>query len=80
MILQGKELFVSSVMFRCCKLCSDKYRINLNIPMKSVEQKDTEIFHKRIDQDRIMVIQVRKEYFIFLILFVFYFYRQLLYE
>jgi hypothetical protein len=48
--------------------------------MKSIEQNDAEIFHKKINQDRIMVIQVRYEYFIVLIFFEFYFYRQRLYE
>jgi len=59
---------------------SDKYCINLNIPMKSIEQNDTEIFQKKIDQDRMIVIQVRNEYLVILIFFEFYSNRQLLYE
>jgi hypothetical protein len=46
--------------------------------MKSIEENDAKIFHKKIDQDRIMVIQVRDEYFVISIFFDSY--RQLLYE
>jgi hypothetical protein len=48
--------------------------------MKSIEQNDTEIFQKKIDQDRMIVIQVRNEYLVILIFFEFYSNRQLLYE
>lgn len=34
-----------------------KLRINLNVPLKSVEQKDIEGVHRTIDEDRKMVIQ-----------------------
>ncbi|CAF3423802.1 unnamed protein product, partial [Rotaria sp. Silwood2] len=34
-----------------------KLRINLNVPLKSVEQKDIEFVHRTIDEDRKMVIQ-----------------------
>jgi hypothetical protein len=37
--------------------------------MKSIEEKDTENFHKKIDQDRIMTIQVREEFLMFLVFF-----------
>ncbi|CAF4533089.1 unnamed protein product [Rotaria sp. Silwood1] len=36
---------------------SDKYRINLNTTMKSVEEGDVKNFHNTIDQDRIMSIR-----------------------
>ncbi len=36
---------------------SKKLRINLNVPLKSVEQKDIEDVHQTIDKDRIMIIQ-----------------------
>ncbi|CAF3045733.1 unnamed protein product [Rotaria socialis] len=36
---------------------SKKLRINLNVPLKSVEQKDIEGVHRTIDEDRKMVIQ-----------------------
>ncbi len=36
---------------------SKKLRINLNVPLKSVEQKDIESVHRTIDEDRKMVIQ-----------------------
>jgi len=36
---------------------SKKIRINLNVPIKSVEQKDIEGLHRTIDEDRKMVIQ-----------------------
>ena len=39
-------------------LCfSKKIKINLNVPLKSVEQKDIEGLHRTIDEDRKMVIQ-----------------------
>ncbi|CAF5154008.1 unnamed protein product, partial [Rotaria magnacalcarata] len=34
-----------------------KIKINLNVPLKSVEQKDIEGLHRTIDEDRKMVIQ-----------------------
>ncbi|CAF2890395.1 unnamed protein product [Rotaria sp. Silwood2] len=36
---------------------SDKYRINLNAIIRSVEERDGETFHNKIDQDRIMTIR-----------------------
>ncbi|CAF2795622.1 unnamed protein product [Rotaria sp. Silwood2] len=36
---------------------SNKIKINLNVPLKSVEQKDIEELHRTIDEDRKMVIQ-----------------------
>lgn len=36
---------------------SKKIKINLNVPLKSVEQKDIEGLHRTIDEDRKMVIQ-----------------------
>ncbi len=36
---------------------SKKLRINLNVPLKSVDQKDIEGVHRTIDEDREMVIQ-----------------------
>ena len=36
---------------------SKNIRINLNVPLKSVEQKDIEGVHRTIDDDRKMVIQ-----------------------
>ena len=36
---------------------SKKLRINLNVPLKSVEQKDIEGVHRTINEDRNMVIQ-----------------------
>ncbi|CAF1052602.1 unnamed protein product [Adineta ricciae] len=36
---------------------SRKLRLNLNVPLKSVEQKDIEGVHRTIDEDRKMVIQ-----------------------
>lgn len=36
---------------------SKKIKINLNVPIKSVEQKDIEGLHRTIDEDRKMVIQ-----------------------
>jgi cullin 1 len=36
---------------------SKKLRINLNVPLKAVEQKDIEGVHRTIDEDRKMVIQ-----------------------
>jgi len=66
MILSGKQLFLL-LMFTYFNFVSEKYCINLNIPMKSIEENDAEIFHKKIDQDRIMVIQVRNQYFVILI-------------
>jgi cullin 1 len=36
---------------------SKKLRINLNVPSKSVKQKDIESVHRTIDKDRKMVIQ-----------------------
>ena len=50
---------------------SDKYRINLNVPMKSIEQKDIKDFHKKIDQDRIMAIQVCEEFLIYFCVILF---------
>ena len=38
-------------------LFSKKLRINLNVPLKSVEQKDIEGVHRTVDEDRKMVIQ-----------------------
>ena len=38
-------------------LSSKKLRINLNVPLKAVEQKDIEGVHRTIDEDRKMVIQ-----------------------
>ncbi len=38
-------------------LFSKKIKINLNVPLKSVEQKDIEGLHRTIDEDRKMVIQ-----------------------
>ena len=38
-------------------LFSKKIKINLNVPLKSVEQKDIEGVHRTIDEDRKMVIQ-----------------------
>jgi cullin 1 len=42
-----KDLFVSS----------KKLRINLNVPLKAVEQKEIEEVNQAIDEDRKMVIQ-----------------------
>lgn len=39
----------------CCS--SKKIKINLNVPLKAVEQKDIEGLHRTIDEDRILVIQ-----------------------
>ena len=36
---------------------SKKIKINLNVPLKSVELKDIEGLHRTIDEDRKMVIQ-----------------------
>lgn len=36
---------------------SKKLRINLNVPLKAVEQKDIEGVHRTIDEDRKIVIQ-----------------------
>ena len=41
----------------CCFSISKKIKINLNVPIKSVEQKDIEGLHRTIDEDRKMVIQ-----------------------
>ena len=38
-------------------ISSKKIRINLNQPLKSVEQKESEVVHQRIDDDRKMIIQ-----------------------
>jgi cullin 1 len=43
---QSKMLFLSK-----------KLRINLNVPLKAVEQKDIEGVHRTTDEDRKMVIQ-----------------------
>ena len=45
---------MNSVFF--CSV-SKKLRINLNVPLKAVEQKDIEGVHRTIDEDRKMVIQ-----------------------
>ncbi len=36
---------------------SKKLRINFNVPLNSIEQKDIEGVHRTIDEDRKMVIQ-----------------------
>jgi cullin 1 len=36
---------------------SKNIRINLNTPLKSIEQKDNENVHRAVDEDRKMVIQ-----------------------
>jgi len=36
---------------------SKNIRINLNVPLKSIEQKDNENVHRTIDEDRKMLIQ-----------------------
>ncbi|CAF0987704.1 unnamed protein product [Adineta steineri] len=36
---------------------SKKLRINLNVPLKSVERKDIDSFHRTIEEDRKMIIQ-----------------------
>ncbi len=59
---------------------SDKYCVNLNTPMKLIDENDQEVFQKKINQDRIMVMQVRHAYLLISILSEFDSYRQRLYE
>ncbi len=48
---------------------SKKVKINLNQPIRSVEQKDTETVNQSIEEDRKMLTQVNRinDYFIFFI-------------
>lgn len=61
MILRGTPcclcLYASADLRLLFLLCSKKIKINLNVPLKSVEQKDIEGLHRTIDEDRKMVIQ-----------------------
>jgi cullin 1 len=57
MILKGNYSFAFLFQIKNEFLSSKKLRINLNVPLKSVEQKDIEGVHRTIDEDRKMVIQ-----------------------
>jgi hypothetical protein len=48
--------------------------------MKLIDENDQEVFQKKINQDRIMVMQVRHAYLLISILSEFDSYRQRLYE
>jgi hypothetical protein len=43
----------------CSKFYSKKRRINLNVPLKAVEEKEMETIDEKTDGCRTMIIQVR---------------------